>query len=57
MSQLETAVVIPAAGSGERLGVGIPKALVEVGGRTLIERAVQNLSFLAGHIVIAAPAG
>jgi choline kinase len=57
MSHSETAVVIPAAGSGERLGVGIPKALVEVGGRTLIERAAQNLSSLAADIVIAAPAG
>jgi 2-C-methyl-D-erythritol 4-phosphate cytidylyltransferase len=57
MSHSETAVVIPAAGSGERLGVGIPKALVEVGGRTLIERAAQNLSSLAADIFIAAPAG
>ena len=57
MSHSKTAVIIPAAGSGERLGLGIPKALVEVGGRTLIERAVENLSTLAAETVIAAPAG
>lgn len=57
MSQLHTAVIIPAAGSGERLGVGIPKALVEIAGETLIERAVNNLSSIANLIVIAAPVG
>lgn len=33
------AVVIVAAGSGERLGAGIPKAFVELGGHTLLERS------------------
>ena len=57
MSHSQTAVIIPAAGSGERLGFGIPKAFVEVSGETLIERAVRNISSVAGLIVIAAPVG
>ena len=57
MSHADTAVIIPAAGSGERLGVGIPKALVEISGQTLLERAVQNISAVAQLIVIAAPPG
>lgn len=40
------AALIPAAGEGTRLGLG-PKAFVELGGRTLLERAV--LAFL-GHV-------
>ena len=57
MSHADTAVIIPAAGSGERLGFGIPKALVEVAGLTLIEHAVRNLAPIARLIVIAAPKG
>lgn len=57
MSHPNTAVIIPAAGSGERLGVGIPKALVEIAGQTLIEHAVRNLSRIARLTVIAAPPG
>jgi 2-C-methyl-D-erythritol 4-phosphate cytidylyltransferase len=51
--------VIAAAGSGERLGAGGPKALVEVAGRPLIEwslhafRAAEGV----GEIVVAAPPG
>jgi 2-C-methyl-D-erythritol 4-phosphate cytidylyltransferase/2-C-methyl-D-erythritol 2,4-cyclodiphosphate synthase len=51
-----TAVIIPAAGSGERLGADLPKALVQLVGRTLIEHAVANLSPIASQIIIAAPA-
>ena len=36
-------VLIFAAGKGSRLGLGIPKALVEVGGKTLLERHVDSL--------------
>lgn len=57
MSQSQIAVIIPAAGSGERLGAGIPKALVEIHGLSLIERAVNNLVEVADTIVIAAPPG
>ncbi|MGQ7788007.1 2-C-methyl-D-erythritol 2,4-cyclodiphosphate synthase [Nesterenkonia sp. K-15-9-6] len=37
------ALVIVAAGSGQRLGHGIPKALVELGGRPLLARALDSL--------------
>ena len=50
-------VIIPAAGSGERLGAQVPKALVPLVGRTLVEHAVANLSPIASQIIIAAPAG
>ncbi|WJZ03653.1 2-C-methyl-D-erythritol 4-phosphate cytidylyltransferase [Corynebacterium freiburgense] len=35
--------LVAAAGQGNRLGAGIPKALVEVGGKTLLERSVDGL--------------
>ena len=35
--------LVPAAGRGERLGLGIPKAWVEVDGRPLVWHAVRNL--------------
>ena len=37
------AAIVVAAGSGERLGAHVPKAFVEVGGRTLLEHAVAGL--------------
>ncbi|XVV04251.1 2-C-methyl-D-erythritol 4-phosphate cytidylyltransferase [Actinosynnema sp. CA-248983] len=49
--------LVPAAGRGERLGYGVPKALVPVDGVPLLVRAVRGL-FEAGcvrHVVIAAP--
>ena len=36
--------VVPAAGSGERLGGGRPKALVELAGRPLVSRALDALA-------------
>lgn len=57
MSSALSAGVIPAAGSGERLGAKKPKALVKVGGRTLIGRAAKRLSQVVDEIVVAAPAG
>ena len=56
MSDL-VAVVIPAGGSGERLGAKIPKALVQLGGKTLIEHAVENMAPVANQIIVAAPLG
>jgi len=49
--------VIAAAGSGQRLGAGGPKAFVELGGRTLIEWSLAALDAARtiGAIVIAAP--
>ena len=50
--------MVPAAGSGERLAAGIPKAFCEVDGRTLLERAVAGLlqSDVVSHVVVAVPA-
>lgn len=50
--------VVPAAGSGERLGAGIPKAFCEIDGRTLLDRAVGGLleSGVVDHVVVAVPA-
>ena len=50
--------VVPAAGSGERLAAGIPKAFCELDGRTLLERAVNGLldSGVVNHVVVAVPA-
>lgn len=57
MTSALSAGVIPAAGSGERLGAKKPKALVLVGRRTLINRAATKLSKVVDEIVVAAPAG
>ncbi|MGB8388429.1 2-C-methyl-D-erythritol 4-phosphate cytidylyltransferase [Mycobacterium sp.] len=50
--------VVPAAGSGERLAAGIPKAFCELDGHTLLERAVAGLleSSVVDHVVVAVPA-
>ena len=53
----KVALLIPAAGSGERFGAPIPKALVQLNGRTLIEHALLNLGPIAAQIIVAAPAG
>jgi 2-C-methyl-D-erythritol 4-phosphate cytidylyltransferase len=54
----KTVAVVTAAGSGERLGAGIPKAFVELGGRTMLEHAVDGLlgSGVIGRVVVAVPA-
>jgi 2-C-methyl-D-erythritol 4-phosphate cytidylyltransferase/2-C-methyl-D-erythritol 2,4-cyclodiphosphate synthase len=51
------AAIIAAAGSGERFGASIPKALVQLGDRTLIEHAVSSLLTVADQIIITAPMG
>jgi 2-C-methyl-D-erythritol 4-phosphate cytidylyltransferase/2-C-methyl-D-erythritol 2,4-cyclodiphosphate synthase len=53
----KVALLIPAAGSGERFGAPIPKALVQLSGRTLIEHAILNLGPIASQIIVAAPEG
>ncbi len=49
--------IVPAAGSGERLAAGIPKAFCELDGRTLLEFAVAGLveSGVVDHIAVAVP--
>ena len=53
----QCAAIIAAAGSGERFGATLPKALITLGNRTLIEHAVAALAPIASEIVICAPAG
>lgn len=49
------AAVITAAGSGTRLGVGVPKALVPIHGRPLVAWAVETIKTMADAVVITAP--
>lgn len=53
----DTAALVPAAGGGERLGAGIPKAFVELRGRTILERAVAGLleSGVVDRVIVAVP--
>jgi choline kinase len=44
--------LVLAAGVGRRLGDGRPKALLEIGGRTLLDRHVENLRALDIHVVV-----
>ena len=52
-----TAALVPAAGRGERLGPGAPKALREIGGESILLHAVRGLlaSDRVGLVVVAAP--
>jgi len=49
--------VVPAAGSGVRLGAGVPKAFFLLGGVTLVERTVAGLreSGVVDEVVVAVP--
>jgi 2-C-methyl-D-erythritol 4-phosphate cytidylyltransferase len=53
-----TVAVVPAAGSGDRLAAGVPKAFYQLEGRTLVERAVEGLlkSGVVDRVVVAVPA-
>jgi len=51
------AVIIPAGGSGVRLGSTLPKALVQIAGKTLVEHAVNRMAPIASQIIVAAPTG
>ena len=52
---MNVAVVLVAAGNGERLGAGIPKALVSVGGRSLLEHALTAIQkFNPAQLVVVA---
>ena len=45
MSDLgRTAALVPAAGRGERLGAGVPKALRSIGGTPILVHAVHALA-------------
>lgn len=54
-----TAVVVVAAGSGERLGYGMPKAKVPLGGEPILTHALRGVATadVARQICVAIPAG
>ena len=49
--------IVPAGGSGERLGADRPKAFVVCAGRPLIEWSLDVLGSLCDRVIVAAPAG
>ena len=51
------AAIIAAAGSGERFGAPIPKALIHLGDKTLLAHAIANIAPVVDQIVVTAPAG
>jgi len=55
--QVTIAAILVAAGSGERLGAGVPKALVKVAGRPLLSHAVTTFATHArvSTVVVVAP--
>ncbi|MFZ4078108.1 MAG: 2-C-methyl-D-erythritol 2,4-cyclodiphosphate synthase [Microbacteriaceae bacterium] len=54
---VRAAVIVVAAGTGSRLGMTTPKAFVDVGGQTLLQRAVESAARATsvGHIVAVVP--
>jgi len=49
--------IIPAAGSGERLGASGPKAFAMCGGRSLLDWSLEVLDAVCDRVVVAVPAG
>jgi 2-C-methyl-D-erythritol 4-phosphate cytidylyltransferase len=49
--------IVPAAGSGERLGAPGPKAFASCGGRQLIDWSLDVLSQVCDRVVVAVPPG
>ncbi len=49
--------IVPAGGSGERLGADRPKAFVVCAGRPLIEWSLEVLDSICDRVVVAAPPG
>ncbi len=54
---MSTVAVVPAAGAGERLAAGAPKAFVHLGGRPMLEHALTGLrdSGVVDTVVVAVP--
>jgi 2-C-methyl-D-erythritol 4-phosphate cytidylyltransferase len=49
--------IVPAGGSGERLGADRPKAFVVCAGRPMVEWSVEALSSVCERVVVAVPPG
>lgn len=49
--------IVPAGGSGERLGAQRPKAFVVLAGRPMIEWSLEVLGRICDRVVVAVPAG
>ena len=47
--------IVPAGGSGERLGAGRPKAFVACAGRELVDWSLEVLDAVCDRVVVAAP--
>jgi 2-C-methyl-D-erythritol 4-phosphate cytidylyltransferase/2-C-methyl-D-erythritol 2,4-cyclodiphosphate synthase len=58
MTRRDLAVIVVAAGRGERLKASAPKAFVEINGRTILEHSLSPIVALSelAQVVIAAPA-
>lgn len=58
MTRRDLAVIVVAAGRGERLKASAPKAFVEINGQTILEHCLAPISSIADltQVVIAAPA-
>lgn len=58
-TRLITAVILVAAGSGQRLGYGMPKAAVPLGGEPLLMHALRGVvaSGISSQICVVLPAG
>jgi 2-C-methyl-D-erythritol 4-phosphate cytidylyltransferase len=52
----QVAVLIPAAGEGQRLGLG-PKAWLPLAGRPIVDWLVDKARQLAGEVLVGCPAG
>jgi 2-C-methyl-D-erythritol 4-phosphate cytidylyltransferase len=54
---MSTVAIVPAAGSGERLAAGAPKAFVNLCGRPMLEHALRGLrdSGVVDSVVVAVP--
>jgi 2-C-methyl-D-erythritol 4-phosphate cytidylyltransferase len=49
--------IVPAAGSGERLGASGPKAFAMCGGRSLLDWSLEVLEAVCDRVVVAVPEG
>ncbi|GAA1421312.1 2-C-methyl-D-erythritol 4-phosphate cytidylyltransferase [Agrococcus citreus] len=53
----DTALIVVAAGSGTRLGRGMPKAFALVAGAPILEHALRGLAAVDARLVVVVPAG